>query len=711
MRRTVTVLLFAAVAAEPDGGVFAAGLDGVRADVARERWREGKERLARLLEEHAKQPYVFAGRVVIEDLMRRIEFGLRVAPPVPQDVVSGKIVAHDRRAGTIRIVYTRDTMGDWSGDEARRAHPAIFDGPHSIVIRGSRYPKEEGGFVHVCLDGHKQIAVGFGIAARRDAGVLVVPGIYATLQQSGQVTMVEMARPVASPIVGERPFEIEVDVDVTEVRSASAGRRLQRGKKDRQRWGSLSFACLDPDEVEIAGKIDPAWIDGLLDRARKRQVEDFDRAWKPEEHLPAWLVTAPTETTGARTDGRHWPTTLEGASRDAVERAMTLADAGNVVDALKALDKSGEGTDDSVAYLRSILLGRLGRWQESAAAARGVREADPDFTPVLRVEAEALAAIGKRDEAAGLYRGVLARFPGDADLHAEAARFLGTLGRWEEAERIVGDAAARGLTSPRLTRTSLVAHRTRHGPEWPRRHGYESKHYDVQSDIDEKICFEAAQLLEQAHAMFLARLERVPPAEGGRFRVFLFSDEAGYHAHVQDLFGTHVHGSAGLYAPALQQLLIWNPRDKDAMLVTVRHEGFHQYLHRIMPDPPRWFDEGLAEYFEGAKVVRGEWSLGAPRGDHLDVLARGRKPLDEFLYLDADAFWKEAEVNYAEAWAFIHFLLHNTPGHRRIFDRFWDAFRRIPSPDDAIREALADCPMKILDADFGAYIERLRAAR
>lgn len=711
MKRGILLLLSTIAAAGPGDGAegFAKGLDGVRALIQRRRWEEARKRLDLLLEEHARAPYVFAGRGVVEELMRTLVFELTVVPPDAKDVVSGRIVAHNARTGTIRIVYTRDTMGDWARDGDSMLHPATFDGPHSIALRGDRYPKEEGGFVNVCLREPARIMVGFGLAERRET-FLVVPGIHATLRQSVQnVWLEDMAPGTPSPLVGEKPFEIRVDVDATAVTSTVAGKRLQRGKKDAGRWGSLSFTCLDPDEVEIEGKIDPAWIEGLMARARKAQLDAFEQAWRPEQHLPPWLAGTRPAPAGETSDGRAWPVPLDDGARAAVGRVATLARAGNATEALRILDAS-QVPEPSRGFQRAILLARLGRWDESALAGRKVREADPSFVPAVAVEAEALAALGKGDAGVVLYREVLARFPGDAELHAEAALFLGTLGRWEEAERVIGEAASRGLSSKGLARAGLVAHRTLHGPAWPKRHTYESRHYDVESDIDRKICFEAAELLEKAYAMFLNRLERTPPAEGVRFRVFLFSDEAGYQAHVEDMLGMPAHGTAGLYAPALQQLLIWNPRDRDAMMRTIRHEGFHQYLHRIMPDPPRWFDEGLAEYFEAARVVRGEWSLGEPRREHLDLLSKRRKPLDEFLFLDAAGFWKEADLHYAEAWAFVHFLLHHTPWNRQLFDRFWETFKRIPSHGDAIRETLADCPLRILDADFDAYLRRMRDA-
>jgi hypothetical protein len=134
-----------------------------------------------------------------------------------------------------------------------------------------------------------------------------------------------------------------------------------------------------------------------------------------------------------------------------------------------------------------------------------------------------------------------------------------------------------------------------------------------------------------------------------------------------------------------------------------------------MDDPPLWFNEGLAEYFEEVKIIDGKWTTGSPRVDHLEMLefaakeSQGPARLREFLFLDNRAFMQKAFVNYPQSWAFIHFLLHTTRENRQLFDRFWDSFKRIPAHTDAIREALGDRRVEELEAAFDAHVEQLRA--
>jgi hypothetical protein len=104
----------------------------------------------------------------------------------------------------------------------------------------------------------------------------------------------------------------------------------------------------------------------------------------------------------------------------------------------------------------------------------------------------------------------------------------------------------------------------------------------------------------------------------------------------------------------------------------LRHEVTHAYLHSVLPNIPLWLDEGLAEYFE---VPRGRHGLNRehlqriltqderdanavqsstpPRGvlNRPPNLARLESLQDQFLPQD----------DYAECWAWIHFLLESSP--------------------------------------------------
>jgi tetratricopeptide (TPR) repeat protein len=708
MRRNgLLLLLCAPLWGGPESGAaaFEEGLRVVGGLLERGQCAEGRKRLKALLEEHARATYVLGRRVQLEELTRQLAFGATVGEPNPKDLVSGELLSYSARDGTIKIRYRGgDDMKDWIRVGTTMFHPAAFRGPHSITIKGDRYPDRSTGVVVVCRTDEKSIAVVPGLAPANGPGG-AHGGIPPRIDLRSGEKEQQIGGGADSPVAGGRAFTVSIVVNATQISCFYGGKAIARAAKRADHWGGLAFAFFG-EEVVISGKVEPAWIQGLVDKERQARLAEFDKRWQPKDDLPEWLFAAAPAAALPEPDARDWPAEMDAAAAATVTRVIELHGAGEALAALRLVDGSDSLPGPVRDYLRGWLLHDLGRHEEAAGACRKVREADRDFWPAVAGEARALAALGRVEEAVALYRDLLERFPGGADLHAEAALFLGGAGRWDEADRVVAAALSKGVRSEPLDAASRIVHKAVRGPAWPRRHDYESTHYLVLSDMDPKVCFEASQILEQAFAVFINRLERAPPSKE-RFKVFLFSGRAGYQDYILGLLGTTAPHTAGLYAPALRQLFIWNLPEREDMMRTVRHEGFHQYLHRIMDDPPLWFNEGLAEYFEEAKIVRGEWTTGAPRQDHLETLGGRTKPLDRFLFLDDAAFMREAGPNYAQAWAFIHFLFHSTRENRQLFDRFWDSFKAIPAHADAIRAAMGDRTIGRLQVGFEAHLSSL----
>ncbi|NUQ63516.1 MAG: DUF1570 domain-containing protein [Pirellulales bacterium] len=112
----------------------------------------------------------------------------------------------------------------------------------------------------------------------------------------------------------------------------------------------------------------------------------------------------------------------------------------------------------------------------------------------------------------------------------------------------------------------------------------------------------------------------------------------------------------------------------DRIAEDLRHEVTHGYLHSVVPNLPLWLDEGLAEYFEAprgngglnrsqleilaGKVEQGRWQPDLAR---LDTLQPSRD-------LSRD--------DYAESWAWVHFLLENPRVPRELIREYLHDLRR-----------------------------------
>ena len=197
----------------------------------------------------------------------------------------------------------------------------------------------------------------------------------------------------------------------------------------------------------------------------------------------------------------------------------------------------------------------------------------------------------------------------------------------------------------------------------------------------------------------------------GRFRVFLFAGEAGYTDYSRQILGSAPAHTAGLYSPILKQLLIWNLPKREDMEKTIRHEGFHQFLDRVLVDPPSWFNEGMAEFWETARRENDRFTGGQPRPDHVATLMHNRAalpPLKDFVYGSATDFYANAELRYAEGWALVHFLRKGPPQYQKVFQQLWEALRADSSARAAIDKGFAGIDLGKLESDFWSYVGKLK---
>ena len=155
------------------------------------------------------------------------------------------------------------------------------------------------------------------------------------------------------------------------------------------------------------------------------------------------------------------------------------------------------------------------------------------------------------------------------------------------------------------------------------------------------------------------------PESDEPIHVYLFEDADEYKAFMRLHHPGFPKSRAGFNETGsrLEVYAHWG----DRVAEDLRHEVMHGYIHSAVPNTPLWLDEGLAEYYEvprgtsgvnhehvrwlAARLERGEWKPDLARLERLG-------PADGMTRAD-----------YAEAWAWVHFLLqsggrgrHDLPG-------------------------------------------------
>lgn len=105
-------------------------------------------------------------------------------------------------------------------------------------------------------------------------------------------------------------------------------------------------------------------------------------------------------------------------------------------------------------------------------------------------------------------------------------------------------------------------------------------------------------------------------------------------------------------------------RDLESIL---RHECVHALLHEALPYVPLWLDEGLASYFEAPAARRAH---GHPYQSRVQWGVRlGWRP--SLATLESIRRSDEMDVgDYRHAWAWVHFLLHESDASRQVLRDF-----------------------------------------
>ncbi len=123
----------------------------------------------------------------------------------------------------------------------------------------------------------------------------------------------------------------------------------------------------------------------------------------------------------------------------------------------------------------------------------------------------------------------------------------------------------------------------------------------------------------------------------------------------------------------------------DRVAEDLRHEVAHGYLHAVTPNLPLWLDEGLAECFE---VPRGYDGYHVEHtAKLLDLVENGSWRPDIWRLERLHDISEMTQKDYAEAWLWVHFLLHTTRERRVLLQHHLALLRehgRSPPLSDAI---------------------------
>jgi uncharacterized protein DUF1570 len=142
--------------------------------------------------------------------------------------------------------------------------------------------------------------------------------------------------------------------------------------------------------------------------------------------------------------------------------------------------------------------------------------------------------------------------------------------------------------------------------------------------------------------------------------VYLFSNTDRYRQFLARYFPT-VPSRRAFFLESDTSLVVY-AHWSDRVAEDLRHEVAHGYLHAAVPGLPLWLDEGLAEFFE---VPRGHNGLNRPHVELLSEMMELEKWQPNIAKLEQLSDAAELQqIDYAEAWAWVHFMLQSSTENR-----------------------------------------------
>lgn len=192
----------------------------------------------------------------------------------------------------------------------------------------------------------------------------------------------------------------------------------------------------------------------------------------------------------------------------------------------------------------------------------------------------------------------------------------------------------------------------------PARHSVSAEQLIVLSDFklgqDHELFQDLIQLREDVAATLNI------PLNSEQVTVYLFSNQEEYRNYL-DLTYPGLPPRRAYFVGTPKELAVytfWGERIQEDL----RHEFTHGLLHASLKTVPLWLDEGLAEYFEVAGDTPGQ--INREHASRLTAaLNNGWKP-DMKRLEQLEKVSQMQRVDYQEAWAWVHFMLNNSPDAR-----------------------------------------------
>jgi hypothetical protein len=236
---------------------------------------------------------------------------------------------------------------------------------------------------------------------------------------------------------------------------------------------------------------------------------------------------------------------------------------------------------------------------------------------------------------------------------------------------------------------------------------------DVSSETGQPVVTELLKtmpVLKQAFIKLVPPLTREPDV--AIIRIFQVPED--YINYV----GQACAWTGGLWMPARRELVLREVPGTAALLKTLRHEAFHQYLsyaYCLMSAPP-WMNEGHASFFENTSVTsKGNLSFDEDE-KYVGLILQNIETLIAFIpdlmkanYTDFYAGTSDQrEMKYALAWGIVYYLQKGAPVERNtefksMLSDLAAALAETQSYSTAMETVLGSMDMTVFQSNFKEF--------
>jgi len=220
----------------------------------------------------------------------------------------------------------------------------------------------------------------------------------------------------------------------------------------------------------------------------------------------------------------------------------------------------------------------------------------------------------------------------------------------------------------------------------PSLHTVSTRHFVINSDVRLEPNNVLVKELEALHDQVYKTLRL--PEQRDPVNVYLFGDEASYRFYMHTTW-KDLPPRRAYFVGTTRELAVYSFLSPQVM-EDLRHEFTHGLLHATLQTVPLWLDEGLAEYFEVASDVS-----GAVHSSHLRELqtaaTEGWNPNLYRLEMLTD-FRDLTSRDYAESWAWVHFMLNSTDGASEVLLKYVEDLQATKTPRRILTSLEAEVP-------------------